>query len=505
MSHQQLKEDDYVHLGQAGISRDEAERQLAVLRAPKRPVTLVRPCTLGDGIQSIADEEQDPLISLHHETARAGRWLKFVPASGAASRMFAFKEPSALAHMCENLSKFAFYEDLQLWFQSVGKDLADLLDRKAYSEIASGLLDEQGLGYRDKPKGLLKFHRYPGGSRTAFEEHLREAAHCFRSEDGRCHAHFTVSENHRPQFDEIVARLQPVIREQCDADLDVGFSVQTTSTDMLALDENGDALRDDDGKVVVRPGGHGALLENLNDLRGDLIFVKNIDNVSHERLQSATRTWAQTLGGHLTQLQREVHAHVRSLISDPSDDALQQAEEFVSSVFPGLIPDRRVDGGTVYRRMQLQQMLNRPLRVCGVVRNEGEPGGGPFWVREADGSTSLQIVESVEIDGEDSQQTRIFEQATHFNPVFMAVGVRDYQGDPFDLRDFVNRDRFILTQKVDQGRTLRVLERPGLWNGAMGGWITVFVQVPIEVFSPVKTIFDLLRAEHREEEKEAEE
>jgi hypothetical protein len=324
---------------------------------------------------------------------------------------------------------------------------------------------------------------------------LREAARCFRGEDGHSKAHFTVSNEHRSQFDELLAELQPAIAAELETQVDVRFSMQKSSTDMLAMDEDDAPVRDVGGQILRRPGGHGSLLENLHDLSADLIFVKNVDNVFHERMQGPTQLWIQSLGGYLVRLQKLVHSHLQALKPDASQQAIQSAEDFVREAFPKVLSIE--DGDKNSRLDQLRRFLNRPIRVCGMVRNEGEPGGGPFWVRASDGSDSIQIVESAEIDPDDQDQQTIFQSSTHFNPVFMALGVRDYRSKPFNLRKYVDPDRYILTKKVSDGRTVRVVERPGLWNGSMANWITVFVEVPKQVFSPVKTVFDLLRDEHQ--------
>jgi hypothetical protein len=332
------------------------------------------------------------------------------------------------------------------------------------------LLDARGLGYRDLPKALLAFHRYDEISRTPFEEHLREAARCFADSDRRCRVHFTVSPGHQPRFEELLIRLMPRLRMETDVTPDVEFSQQNPATDLLALDHDGRPLRNEDGSLILRPGGHGALLANLDSLRGDLVFVENIDNVRHWRWQVTAEHWLRVLGGYLVELQGEIRR------SSPS------AEN---------VADPNVRLG------QTKPLLHRPLRVCGVVRNQGEPGGSPFWVQESDGSCSLQLVERAEVDPEDRAQQAVFAAATHFNPVFMALGVRDWRGRPFPLADYVASERCLLTWKSVGGRSARVLEHPGLWNGSMAAWNTVFVEVPAEVFAPAKTVLDLLRPSHQ--------
>jgi hypothetical protein len=303
-----------------------------------------------------------------------------------------------------------------------------------------------------RPKGLIPFHSYPDRSRTAFEEHLVEAAAYTRGADGRCRLHFTVSPEHLTGFEELLDRVGEGYAERLGARFEVGFSVQKPRTDTLAADEDGRPLHDSAGRLHLRPGGHGSLIENLNDLRGDLVFVKNIDNVQPDRSRSVTVEWKKLLAGYLVKLEREASSLLR---------------------------------------------LNRPLRVCGVVPNTGEPGGGPFWVRHGDGTTSRQIVETAQVDASDDAQQRLLRSSTHFNPVDLVCAVRDADGKPHDLREFVDQEAVIITRKTVGGREVRALERPGLWNGGMAGWNTVFVEVPLETFTPVKTVLDLLRPEHQ--------
>ena len=491
-----LTKRDLDQLAQRGIPAFEAQRQLRLLTSARVWLRLDRECTRGDGIQRIPAEESDTLAYLHQQASRAGRWMKFVPASGAASRMFAFRDHAERDRLCEQLTFLAFHDELQTCCQRNRDDLSVLRARGAHDEIISYLLDAHGLRYSEHPKGLLTFHEYRQSNRTAFEEHLREAAECFRGDDGSCRVHFTVAEDHQTRFRQLLDALEPVIADQCASKVAASFSVQKPSTDMLALD--GDRpLRNDDGQLMLRPGGHGALLENLNDLQADLVFVKNIDNIAHERLRGPGRTWIRAIGGYLIRLQQQVHAHLRALEASSADDIIANAAEFVRASFPSQGVESGASGRANDRHVQLIEILNRPLRVCGMVPNADEPGGGPFWVTESKSPPRPQIVEKSEVNMDDPAQAGILGRATHFNPVFMALAVSDHHGHPFRLQDYSDANRVIRTDKAHAEKTIQVLERPGLWNGSMARWNSVFIEVPLDAFSPVKTVFDLLRDEHQ--------
>jgi hypothetical protein len=406
-----------------GLTAAEVARQLALFRDPPAPQRLVRPATEGDGILRIPECDHASLLALADDAARAGRLTKFVPASGAASRMFAFLFAGELE--TEETKRFRESRDAFPFRESV-------------EELSRA------------PKALIPFHAYPGGARTAFEEHLFEAAGTIRDARGLCRVHFTVSPEHRTAFEAALAEARPRLENLTGARFDVSFSEQAPSTDTIAADPDGRPFRTSAGALLFRPGGHGALLHNLGDVAragGDIVLVKNIDNVVPDARRAPTLLWKRLLSGLLVQIER----------SSPRD---------------------------------------RPIRVCGVVRNEGEPGGGPFWVDGPDGP-SLQIVESAQVDPGKPGQTAIWKAATHFNPVDLACSLRDAGGRPFDLLRFVDEKAVFIAGKTHEGRPLKALERPGLWNGAMAFWETFFVEVPKETFAPVKSVLDLLRPEHR--------
>lgn len=506
-----LTDADRAHLAELGIAEHELRRQLELFANPPRAIVLDRPCTVGDGIVALDEAARRHAIEAYEAAAAAGRLQRFVPASGAATRMFqsllAVRQAggeltrSALEKravddadsrevltLLDKRACFPFHAALAAVLSKRGVDLDQAARRGPVEAILAGILDPDGLDYAAQPKALLPFHSYPDGSRTAFEEHLLEGAGYARSQDGAARLHFTVS----PEHDAAARALLGAVRGRCEARtrsrLDVGFSHQKPATDTIAVDLQNRPLRGDDGKLVLRPGGHGALIENLNDLRGDVVFLKTIDNIQPEHLRAATDEWLRVLTGHLVALQDAVRGHVAALSHGASADRLSQAQRFAADQLG-------IEAAT--DRDALVKALDRPLRVCGMVRNTGEPGGGPFWVRAADGQVSRQIVESAQVDMKNEQQKKVFGASTHFNPVFIACAVRDAAGTPFDLGRFVDPSAVFIARKSKGGTDIKALERPGLWNGAMAYWHTVFVELPDATFSPVKTINDLLRPAHQ--------
>jgi hypothetical protein len=406
-------------------------------------------------------------------------------------------EFQALDRFLKNLKQFAFYDDLKAVMSRDGLDVDDLAASGQYKDILEYVLTSRGLDYADLPKGLIAFHRYPGHSRTPFEEHVVEGAAYTRDATGMARLHFTVSPEHeapiRVHLDEVKDRY-----ETGDLSLDLALSVQQPSTDTIAVDMKNRPFRDESGGLVFRPGGHGALLGNLNSLKGDVVFIKNIDNVVPDRLKGPTYQYKRALGGYLAELQEQVFAlngrlAARSVDKGAVSRALELAREKLAIDFPPGMAK-----GTVREQAAfLFSRLNKPLRVCGMVKNEGEPGGGPFWVEMKDGSAALQIVESAQVDLESPEQRAVWESSTHFNPVDLVCGVRDYEGKPFDLFTYSDPETGLISVKSQGGNELKALELPGLWNGAMAHWNTVFVEVPIITFNPVKVINDLLRKEHQ--------
>jgi hypothetical protein len=502
-----LSASDIQQIRTRGISREKVLRQIDLCRLGAASVTLHRPATVADGIIRITDEEQEILVAFHNEAAEAGRCLKFVPASGAATRMFkewyaifnqgGFKSREEFESFVKGLSRYAFFGDLSAALTASGQDLGDLVARGRGQEILDFILNERGLNYAGKPKALLKFHRYGDVARTALEEHLVEAALYVRSGSGLCRVHFTVSEEHLEPVKELLGRVTGQYERCLGVRFEVGLTIQSESTDTIAVDLENRPYRDRSGRLFFRPGGHGALLYNLDGIDGDIVFIKNIDNIVPDRLRDTTIRYKKIIGGYLVLLQRELFGHLQAL-SDPAagEQAIGAAVRFASERLPCALPPAFEGRPLEQRRQILMDRLNRPLRVCGMVKNEGEPGGGPFWVTGIDGGCSLQIVEEIQVDKGKGNQAAIWASSTHFNPVDLVCGVRDFRGAKFDLERFVDHEQVFVSTKSHEGCDIKALELPGLWNGAMAFWHTVFVEVPVETFSPVKTVEDLLRPAH---------
>jgi hypothetical protein len=502
-----FQEEDVQEMRARGIDAAEVSRQIEIFRRGAEPVRLIRPARVGDGIVQINPEERHAFLTLHGQAAGQGRMLKFVPASGAASRMFkdwqnlcqrgtfASKDPSVT--FLRNLARFAFYDDLKRIMTLGGQDIERCIREERCADILNYVLTPKGLNYAWLPKALLKFHSYPGHTRTAMEEHLAEAAFYVRDANKTCRIHFTVSQEHESLFRELLSRVKKRYEDLFDVHYDVSFSVQHPSTDTLAVDMENRPCRDRTGKIMFRPGGHGALLHNLNAIGGDIVFLKNIDNVVPDTLKETTVLHKKILGGYLLWLQDEIFRSLNLLSGKNVDEEqLSHVLRFCEESLFISVPHGFRNLPMSARKEFLSQRLNRPLRVCGMVKNEGEPGGGPFWVHGEDGTPSLQIVEQHETDPHSKEQKDIWKSSTHFNPVDLVCGIRDFRGEQFDLNRYANRNAVALSVKSHEGADIKTLELPGLWNGSMAYWNTVFVDVPIETFNPVKTVDDLLRKSH---------
>jgi len=428
--------------------------------------------------------------------------VKFVPASGAASRMFknmfAFVDADYDVPTTDfekkyfdEIERFAFYDALnEVCLKNEGKNIKELIAAGNYKAVASNMLKSEGLNYGQLPKGMLLFHKYPEGSRTPMEEHLVEGA-LYATSNGEAHVHFTVSHDHLAFFKAKVAEKADGFAQKFGIKYDITFSEQKPSTDTVAANPDNTPFRETDGSLLFRPGGHGALIENLNEIEADVIFIKNIDNVVPDRLKPETVEWKQVIAGVLVNLQKQAFEYLRVLDNNPSDAQIAQIAKFVEKNLCTTPKGQKVDAD------YLRKKLNRPMRVCGVVKNVGEPGGGPFLTYNQDGTVSLQILESSQIDTNNAEYMKMFTQGTHFNPVDLVCAVKDYKGQPFNLPDFVDKTTGFISSKSKGGKELKALELPGLWNGAMSDWSTIFVEVPLGTFNPVKTVNDLLRDQHQ--------
>jgi hypothetical protein len=501
---------DLDQLEARGIAPEEAERQLRYLREPPQMAGPVRPCTIGDGILRLAEEDSPRLLAAWQTAVEADRLTKMVPASGAATRMFrvlrTYLESGAAdraelerraeggeAEAREQLRLFDSLPDLALYhplLEHVGEGaLRDL------PTIARALLGGDGLELDRLPKALIPFHDYPDGPRNAFEEHFVEAASYLTTAGGVARLHFTAPVEARQRFEEEFAGFRGRLEARFGIRFELTTSVQDPATDTLAADLENRPFRLEDGRLLFRPAGHGALLGNLERLGGDIVLLKNIDNVPPERLQEPTSRWKRLLVGVLVEIEEGLANLERSLAE--GEDRVEEGIEALRSWVAIEPPPEIVAAGGAVRRAWLAERLARPLRVCGMVAASGEPGGGPFWVPGADGGLYGQIVEASQIDLQKPVQAAAWKAATHFNPVDVVCKLRDSHGRPFPLASFVDPTTAFISRKSHGSRPLQALERPGLWNGSMAGWNTVFVEVPAETFNPVKTVLDLLRPAHR--------
>jgi hypothetical protein len=515
-----FSETDLRQLKERGIASATVMEQLERFERGINPVIVERPCTVGDGIRRLSEHEVDELQD-HFQPAQAqGRITKMVPASGAASRMFqalsAVLERDDLPHVndireqtthdqqlrdtlafLESVERFPFSSMLQEQAQKRNGDMKRELNAGEYREMLKDLLTSRGMNFPRLPKALLPFHSYDNHTRTAVEEHLQEALSYARDNEGVTRLHLTLSGEHQEIVEKVLmemAHRRQLIPEK----MEVTFSSQHAATDTIAVDMENQPFRDDDGKLLVRPGGHGALLENLQELEGDIVFIKNIDNVAHERHLELTVTFKQALGGLLLELQRQIFSKLELLATpDISQVQLKEIFRFIREELLLQPPAIIVNANSAVQIPWLIARLNRPLRICGLVRNEGEPGGGPFWVKDTTGMDTLQLVEMGQIDLNDEQQQGRVAASTHFSPVDLVCATRDFRGNQFELHPYRDPESGMIAEKSLQGRSLKALELPGLWNGSMAYWNTVFVEVPPLTFNPVKTIIDLLRSPHQ--------
>lgn len=519
-----FSDEDIRQIKSHGFTLKDVERQLDQFRKPPFYLNLLRPCTPGDGIRTIDQEKMKELAWVYDNKKQQYRCIKFVPASGAATRMFRVllrflkqekdivkdlieeraqsgeKDARELLTFMDGIRQFAFFEDLKSVMEKKGRSIETFLQKGHFTEIFTFLLSDEGLSYADSPKGLIKFHEYAEGSRTSFEEHLVEASSYISENNGVCHIHFTVSKEHLQEFQDLFDKIKSVYEEIYKVKFKVIFSVQKDSTDTIAVEPDNMPFRQKDGRLLFRPGGHGALVSNLHDIEADIIFIKNIDNVVPDRLKAETCKWKKILGGYLIEIRERIFGYMMALSNGYVDEAIiDQIKAFIKDELCMQEPIFREKTSLDDMRSVLMEILNRPVRICGMVKNAGEPGGGPFWVNNRDGGISLQIVETAQVDPHSEDQLAILSSSTHFNPVDIACSITDWKGKRFDLEKYVDHDAVLISRKSKDGRELKALEHPGLWNGAMSRWITIFVEIPVITFNPVKTVNDLLRKEHQNE------
>ena len=498
--------EDQLQLEKKGISFEKLENQISHFKNGFPFMNIIRPATIDDGIIKYSKSDIEELIILYHKSVATGiKIKKFVPASGAATRMFKAlfdfinqKKKHAVHSdfseiFIQNIKKFAFANDLR---KITNTDLERPLDIDSAIKLAEALLLSSGLNYGNLPKGVLKFHNSSGMIKTPVEEHMLEGALYAKDNNNIVSLHFTVSPEHESIFRKIVESTRKHYEEKYQVKYRISFSHQKPSTDTVAVNPDNTPFRIENGELLFRPAGHGALIENLNDLNSEIIFIKNIDNVVQEHLIEDTVRYKKVLAGTLFKA-RNLTFNILELLDSASEVTIRD------SIIPSLkanhipVPETIMMQHSKHLKDSLFSYLNRPIRVCGMVKNEGEPGGGPFWVEDNESNISLQIVESSQIDMKNSRYEAIVKKSTHFNPVDIVCSVKNYKGEKFDLPLYVDPETGFISEKSYGGAPLKALELPGLWNGAMAHWLTLFVEVPLTTFNPVKTVNDLLRPQHQ--------
>lgn len=501
-------ESDKLLLEEKGIAPEDFQKQLDSFKKGFPYLELSAAASVQKGMMVVEPTLEQQYLDAWDAYKTASKTIvKFVPASGAASRMFKdlfefltapYDVPTSNFEKTffEGLTKFAFYEDLnKACLKNENKDIKSLLSEGEYKPVVRNLLSADGLNYGSLPKGLLKFHRYDGFSRTPVEEHLQEGYLYAKSSEDEVNIHFTVSPEHRALFDDLISKKKESFEKELSVTYNIGFSEQKSSTDTIAVDANNEPFREN-GKLLFRPGGHGALIENLNELDADIVFIKNIDNTVPDKNKETETRYKKLLAGVLVITQKKIFDYLKLIdCGKYSHDELLEILHFLQNTLNVKNPDTKLleDAELV---LYLKRKLDRPCRVCGMVRNIGEPGGGPFLAVNSDGTISPQILESSQIDMSDPVKKEMFGKGTHFNPVDIVCGIKDYRGYHYNLKDYVDYNTGFISIKSKNGQELKALELPGLWNGAMSDWNTIFVEVPIDTFNPVKTVNDLLRIQH---------
>lgn len=492
-----------------GLSEATIKEQLQIFKNGIPFADVVKPASTDNGIEVFSDKEQQQYVNLFEAKKDELDLIKFVPASGAATRMFKFlhqflanynpnveidlflqkEENKDLKIFFDSLDNFAFSDLVKRKLEQNYSDYQNFEKGKRYYLLVKELLEETGLNYSNTPKGLIPFHKYNDDYVTAFGEQLYEAAF-YATSNGIANLHFTVSEAHEEKFKNRFNEMKDSIEKKTGVSFKISYSFQKKETDTVAVTPENDVFLDENGDMLFRPSGHGALLENLNDIDADIVFIKNIDNVVSEIYIETVAFQKKMLAGKLLSLQDKIFEFVKKLNSEnPSDETLKEVSDFIYK-------ELKIQNVST-KKENLLKVLNRPIRVCGVVENTGAPGGGPFLIKDKNGALSYQIVEMSQIDIYNPEQKALVDKATHFNPVDLVCGLRDYKGEKYNLSKYSDPDTGFISEKSFQGKPIKALELPGLWNGAMANWNTIFVEVPLITFNPVKTVNDLLNKVHQ--------
>ncbi|WP_445957499.1 DUF4301 family protein [Yeosuana sp.] len=511
-----FSEKDSIQIKKQGLTADLINGQIELIKSGMIYSNLVAAANIGNGILKIDKKQRLDYIKTFNKKQNQLSIVKFVPASGAATRMFKFlfqfledynfNEESIESHLKKNkdisrflngLEKLPFFEEVVYKIHELIPNFNDLPYAERCVEFVKTMLEETRLNYSYYPKGLLPFHKYGTQVSTAFEEHLLEAT-LYATSNNKADLHFTISEAHKKMFVGELEHIKEDIEDKTNTNFNISFSFQNKSTDTIALTSKDEIYREQDGSLLFRPSGHGALLENLNDLDYDIIFIKNIDNVVVSEHHDSISDYKKLLAGILIEAQDQAFKFLHQIeTSDINDTDIDEMTKLITGKMNVVVPKDFENSNLESKLFYLKEKLNRPIRVCGMVKNEGEPGGGPFWVKDENGQISLQIVESAQIDAKNEHQVNLLKNATHFNPVDLACGVKNYKGEKFDLTQFVDPKAAFVTVKSHNGEEIKVLELPGLWNGSMAYWNTIFVEIPVSTFNPVKTVNDLLKPAHQ--------